>query len=230
MLPAQPDPSSAAHSDRTRLRALTLIEVIVASSVLGMVIVGSLAGLIQSRKLTEGSIYQNAALTVVQGYLEQIKEADFANVPYYQGSTLIPGNSNDPIAGLPSSKRNKAIKTLLNNTDVDTLASPDGETLSDYLLISSGSPVDPSSVVPSATLPTGVEDNLKQIDVNQTTSTNDDLQLRLWVWVQDASNNGVDATQVRSITIVYQWAMNANPRTRWFVGSLRCLRSSVPTL
>ncbi len=209
---------------------LTLVEVMAAAAVLGLVIVGVLAGLIQSRRLTEGSIYQNAALTVVQGYLEQIKESDFANVPYYQGSTLVAGNSNDPIAGVTSANRSKAIKTLLNNTDVDTIANADGETISDYLLISSGTPPTLSSITPGGTAPSGVEDNVKLIDVNQTTSKSDDLRLRLWVWVTDASASSYDATQVRSVVIIYQWAMNDGAKTRWFLGSVRSLRSAVPTV
>ncbi len=213
-----------------RTRALTLIEVMAAAAVLGLVIVGVLAALVQSRRLTEGSIYQNAALTVVQGYLEQIKESDFANVPYYQGTTLVAGNSNDPIAGVTSANRSKAIKTLLNNTDVDTIANSDGETISDYLLISSGSPPAISSITPGGTAPSGVEDNVKLVDVNQTTSKADDLRLRLWVWVTDASATGYDATQVRSIVIIYQWAMSDGAKTRWFVGSVRSLRSAVPTV
>lgn len=201
-----------------------------AAGVLGLVIVGILGALLQSRRLTEGSIYQNAALTVVQGYLEQIKEADFANVPYYMGSTLVAGNSNDPIAGVSAANRAKAIKTLLNNTDVDTVANADGETISDYLLISSGNPPALSSIVPGGTAPAGVEDNLKLIDVNQTVSKSDDLRLRLWVWVRDVSAPSFDATQVRSITIIYQWAMKDGGKTRWFVGSVRSLRSAVPTV
>jgi hypothetical protein len=207
-----------------------LVEVMAASAVLGMVIVGVLAALVQSRRLTEGSIYQNAAITVVQGYLEQIKESDFANVPYYVGTTLVAGNSNDPIAGVTAANRSKAIKTLLNNTDVDTIANANGETISDFLLISAGDPPALSSFVPGGAAPTGVEDNVKVIDVNQTTSKSDDLRLRLWVWVKDASASSYDATQVRAITIIYQWAITDGARTRWFVGTMRSLRSAVPTV
>ncbi len=211
-------------------RALTLIEVMVASLVLGLVVVGSLQVLLQSRKITEGSIYQNAAITVVQGYMEQIKETEFSKLPYYQGSTLVPGSSTDPIAGLATENRGKAITTWLNNTDVDTLGNENGETITDYLLISSGTPIAPTAVTPGGTAPNGVEDNLKLIDVNQTVSKADDLRLRLWVWVQDISAPTVDATQVRSVKVVYQWKMNANPNSRWFVGSSSTMRSSVPTL
>jgi hypothetical protein len=206
------------------------MEVMVASSVLGLVIVGSLGAFIQSRTITEGSIYQNAATTVVQGYLEQIKEADFANLPYFSGTTLIPSANNDSIVGLSTANRAKAIKTLLNNTDQDTIQSSTGETITDYLLISSGNPPNPKTLVPGAAAPTGVEDNVKLIDVNKTISKDDDLRLRLWVWVQDASNSGIDATQVRSITIIYQWGKRERGSLRWYIGSTRSIRSAVPTM
>lgn len=223
-------PVDAKRIRTARSRALTLVEVMVASCVLALVMGGSFAALIQSRRLTEGSINQNAALTVAQGYLEQIKEAEFATVPYYSGTTLITGGTNDTIAGLDAADRGKAIKTLLNNTDVDTIANAGGESISDYLLISSGDPVNPSSITPGATAPTGVIDNYKMIDLKKTSTTSDGLRLRLWVWVKDASNSGIDATQVRSITIIYQWADRDGGRTRWFIGSLRSLRSAVPTV
>jgi len=222
--------SHAAHC-RLRIAAgFTLVEIIISMTILTIVIVGTLGALLQSRRLTEGSIYQNAALTVVHGYLEQIKEADFANIPYYKGTTFVPSGNTDPIQGLDTSLRPYAIKTLLNNTDVDTHDETNGETISDYLLISSGNPPDLASVVAGGATPAHVRNNLKLIDVNQTTSKNDDLNLRLWVWVQDASDPTFDATQVRSITIIYHWAMNGLPQTKWFKGSVRSLRSAVPTL
>jgi Tfp pilus assembly protein PilV len=213
-------------------RALTLVEVMVATGVLGMVIVGCLGALVQSRRITETSIYQNAAITVVQGYLEQIKEAEIASIPYYSGSTLIPSNSTDPIVGVSTANRPKAIKTLLNNTDVDTIGTASGETITDFLLISSGTPPSIASIVPGAALPIGsnIEDNTKLIDVNQSLVKTEDLRLRLWVWVQDLSAAGTDATQVRGITIIYQWARADGNRVRWFVDSVRSIRSSVPTM
>ncbi len=216
-----------AESVSKRLSGLTLIEVMVASAILGVVVAGSLAALLQSRRLTEGSIYQSAATTVVQGYLEQIKETAIDQIPYYSGTTLIPGSENDPIVGVSSTKRRLAIKTLLNNTDVDSIGATNGETITDFLLISSGNPINPKTMVPNGPVPAGVEENLKVIDLNKTASKGDDLRIRLWVWVQDASNTGIDATSVRSITIVYQWAHNDGRKTRWFVSSTRSLRSAV---
>jgi Tfp pilus assembly protein PilV len=211
-------------------RALTLIEVMIASLVLTLVMVSSLNVLIQNRKVTETSIFQNAAMTVIQGYMEQIKEAKFSTVPYYKDGVLVPANTDDPIQGLASENRTKAIKTYLNNTDVDTMGNEEGETIIDYLLISSGTPIAATAVVPGGATPNGVIDNHKVIDVNQTGDEADDLQLRIWVWVDDISAPTVDATQVRSIKLIYQWKMTSNPTARWYVGSARTMRSSVPTL
>lgn len=211
-------------------RAVTLVEVMISSLVLSLVMFGSMSALVQNRKLTETSIFQNAAMTVIQGYMEQIKEAKFSTVPYYRDGVLVPANTDDPIEGLATENRAKAIKTYLNNTDVDTVGNENGETITDYLLISSGTPIAATAVVPGGPAPTGVIDNLKIIDVNQTESKKDDLRLRIWVWVDDISSPSIDATQVRSIKLIYQWKMTDNPTARWFVGSARTMRSSVPTL
>jgi hypothetical protein len=213
-------------------RALTLIEVMIASLVLSLVVVSSMNVLIQNRKVTETSIFQNAAMTVVQGYMEQIKEASFDNMPCYRDGVLVPSSTNNPIAGLTSENRGKAIETKFNNSDIDTntLGEDNGETVTDYLLISSGTPIAPTNVTPGGATPTGVIDNYKVIDVNQTLATEDDLQMRIWVWVDDISAPTVDATQVRSIKMIYQWKMTANPTARWYVGAARAMRSSVPTL
>lgn len=57
--------------------AFTLVEVMVAAVILTIVGLGTLTGLLQARKLTEGSIYVATATTVAQGYIEQIKNMDF---------------------------------------------------------------------------------------------------------------------------------------------------------
>lgn len=190
-------------------RGLTLIEVLVSMTVLIMLTVGIFGGLIQSRRITEGSIYQNSALTIVQGYLEQIKNMEFSSLPYrLSDGTLMAG------AGSISDE----IPTLSDQNTADPLR------------ISSGAPLTPASIVPGSAAPSGVIDNVKSIDINQTSgNTADNLQLRLWVWIQDVSDATIDATQVRAITLIYQFRIGDGGRGRWVVGSVRNIRSSVPT-
>lgn len=188
---------------------MTLLEVLVSMTVLLMLTVGIFGGLIQSRRITEGSVYQNSALTIVQGYLEQIKNMEFSSLPYrLSNGTLVAGGGS-------------------TTDEIPTLSD---QSTTDPLRISSGSPLTPSSIVPGAAAPDGVVDNVKSIDINQTSSnTADNLQLRLWVWIQDVSNTSIDATQVRAITLIYQFRIGDGSRGRWVVGSVRNIRSSVPT-
>ena len=190
-------------------RGLTLIEVLVSVTVLTVLTVGILGGLLQSRRLTEGSIYQNSALTIVQGYLEQIKNMEFSSLPYrLSNDTLIAGGG----------------------ATADEIPTLSDQNTPDPLRISSGAPPLVTALVPGTTAPTGVIDNVKSIDINQTANiATDNLQLRIWVWIQDVSNTAIDATQVRAITLIYQYRVGDGGRGRWVVGSVRNIRSSVPT-
>lgn len=188
-----------------------------------MLLAGVLATLLQSRRLTEGSIYQNSAVTVVQGYVEQIKAIEFADLPYLnKAGVLVPG----AVPGKPAE-----VATRLDQSAPDPLT------------ISTALPIPAVSTILSPDTPENIVDNLKVIDINRTdgspefegsseTTPNiatDDLRLRIWLWIQDISDDTVDATQVRSITILYSWQVNDGNQTRTFAGTVRTIRSSVPT-
>lgn len=59
------------------IRALTLIEVMLALSVLSILSLTILSSILLSRRLAESNVYENTALTVTQGYLEQIKSMEY---------------------------------------------------------------------------------------------------------------------------------------------------------
>ena len=59
-------------------RALTLIEVMLALGVLTMVSLTILSSVLLSRRLAESNVYENTALTVTQGYMEQIKSMEYS--------------------------------------------------------------------------------------------------------------------------------------------------------
>ncbi|HEY0968465.1 MAG TPA: hypothetical protein VGD88_13825 [Opitutaceae bacterium] len=187
---------------------MTLVEVSVALTILSLVIVGAYGALLVSRRLTEGSIYQNSATTIVQGYIEQMKNMEFTDLPYYtSGGTLVAG----------SGSASNEVPTKLD------------EVTPDVLNISSGNPPALSTITPGGTAPTGVVNNAKVIDINQSGLASNSLQLKLWVWIQDVSDASFDATQVRAITIIYHWRTNDGAKTRWFLGTVRTIRSTVPT-
>jgi prepilin-type N-terminal cleavage/methylation domain-containing protein len=220
-------PSRLSLRSRTALRArlddrraFTLVEVLVASLVLAALVGGVLATLLQSRNLTEGSIYQNSANTILQGYIEQIKNMEFADLPYTAGGTLMPGS----VAG--------AASTLLTR-GVRRVSAADGamENIADPLLISTSASIPLPAEILNNALPAGVVDNIKLFDINNTPDNPaDDLRLRIWIWIRDLSDPSSDATNVRGITILYSWrANNGSSNARSFVGTVRTIRSAVPT-
>ena len=64
---------------RTACSALTLVEIITAMGVMSIMMAGVLAALLQTRRLAAASVAQNCAVTIVQGYVEQMK-----NIPLQQ--------------------------------------------------------------------------------------------------------------------------------------------------
>ncbi len=65
-------------TNRSSKSGMTLVEIMVAMSIMTIIGFGTISGLLQARRMTEGSIYQNTAATVAQGYIEQLKNMDFA--------------------------------------------------------------------------------------------------------------------------------------------------------
>jgi Tfp pilus assembly protein PilV len=221
---------------------MTLAEVLIALGILAISIGGILATLLQSRRLTERSVAEASALTIVQGYVEQMKNMELVQLT---GKTDTKGN---PVVN-PASY---AIPTLLDDTTPDNL------------MTSTGSPPALSSITAGVT-PEGVVDNLRSFDMakdaaatsssskdsESTTKTQMvswssvwpkarafptttvglvDLKLNLWVWVSDLSNTStVQAQRVFGVTIIYTWQYRNGKNTKYAVGTVRTIRSAVPT-
>lgn len=56
------------------------MENMIAMTLFGLLAAGITSSLIFARRMAESGIYQNTAMTVAQGYLEQIKSMDFAQL------------------------------------------------------------------------------------------------------------------------------------------------------
>ncbi|HZL46358.1 MAG TPA: prepilin-type N-terminal cleavage/methylation domain-containing protein [Opitutaceae bacterium] len=233
----KPDKDPGLPSGRRSSRGLTLVEVAIALSVLALCLGGILAALLQSRRLTDGSIVQTSAVMVVQGYIEQMKTMGLPDLINATGPTPTP------------------IPTKFDDTHDDPLAPSTGTPPTN---LSSFIPGDASSV------PAGAVDNLKDFPdrsgtqgqgspstwaitwpgANRTydpplglypTSTPypGDLHLNLWVWVQNLtglSGGSTNAADVYGITIIYTWQLKDGAKIRYFMGSVRTIRSKVPTM
>jgi hypothetical protein len=230
---------------------MTLVEVTLAMAILALMLGGVLATLIQTRRLTEGSVSQNSALTIVQGYVEQMKNMDLKDVV---------NSPTDPASGgVPDLDSPYYIPTRLKDPPVT--GADDGL---DALLTSTGTPPSLSLLTPGVTPaanPSGsgvIKDNLKNFsDTSEATGIattwaaiwpgrqNDpvaaevtgttytprigNLHLNMWVWVQDLSGSTAFASKVYGITVIYTWQFQDGSKTRYVMGTVRSIRSAVPT-
>lgn len=70
---ARPDPFSRSRSSR----GFTLVETAVSLGVFTVVCVGIFAVVLQIRRVAENNVYENTALTMAQGYIEQLRSLPY---------------------------------------------------------------------------------------------------------------------------------------------------------
>lgn len=211
---------------RYKVRGMTILEVSVAITVLVLLLVGILGSILQADRISRENVDQSAALASAHGAVEQLlRGISFTELPYTDSSgNLYRGSGGSPI---PSS--DTATYAMVSQLPICF----NGQLTATALRLSTGTIPLPSAIEPGG-LPavgSGINDNTVAIDINNTPNiASDDLQMRLWVWIQDATNLSVDATQVRAVTLIYQWRFldGRNTSGRWHVGSLRNMRSAAP--
>ncbi len=226
---------------------MTLVEVMFATGVLTIALGGILATFLQSRRLTEGSVYQNAALTIIQGYIEQMKNMDLGQM---LGSTTTDSNGNPIPATGSYSIPVYFDKNTLDSIKTSTCALPSITSIN------------------NGVTPAGVQDNLKgfdmakDLDATDLSNTDDlsystttqatwasvwpgatdyttanpptgtgknHLHLNVWLWVRDVSVPSQRSNRIYSITLIYTWAYSDGGRTRFVTDTVQCMRSAVMT-
>ena len=214
---------------------MTLVEVIVAVGVLAMMLGGILSSLVQMRRQAAASVAQNCALTIVQGYIEQIK-----NIPLQQFVNSDPfDQQNNPRLtvsfALPTLKE-QAVSSIQLRTTPSTVA------LSTL-----------TGARPGVT-PTGVVDNLQSFDMDSrllpgtaswatvwpganasltayptTVPGKTDLRMNFWVQISDLSPTSPAQTKVYGVVIVYTWQHLDGGVIKYRMDSVRTMRSVVQT-
>ncbi len=234
---------SSLRASGNRIKGMTLLEVAIALSILALSLGGILAALVQSRRLTEGSVSQNTALTIVQGYVEQMKNMELKDIV---NAATDPASGGTPNLGT-------SFSILTRYKEPPSSGADDGL---DPLQTSTGTPPALSTLTPGVT-PSGVVDNLKDFPDNSglqgaatawsttwsgaqnyptpsslvqtSTAYPGDLHLNMWVWVQDLSGTTSNAAEVYGITVIYTWQYKDGAKIRYLMGAVRSVRSAVPS-
>ena len=214
---------------------MTLVEVTVAVGVLAILLGAILTSLMQMRRQAAASVAQVTALTIVQGYIEQIK-----NIPLQQFVNSDPADKqNNPRLtvsfALPTLKDQSSTVISLNTTP---------STVSLYTLTGAKPGVTPADVV----------DNLQSFDTDSrgTTGTatwasiwpgansaltpypttvpgKTDLRMNFWVQISDLTPSSAVQSKVYSVVIVYTWQYVNGGITKYRMDSVRTMRSVVQT-
>ncbi len=176
---------------------MTLVEVMVALFLMATVMVGFLGANIQSRRVTESSVLHAAATSMIYGIIEQIKQLDYA--------TLLPNYETDPFA--PTAKTPPYIRVRLNQSTVvwlqvvHTLASTEAAPTT---------PQGPTTTpAPSATAASvgGVANFLGAIPLSTVTgTTSQQINLDIWIWIDEIPDTDSDVSEVKKVTIVYTYS------------------------
>jgi len=212
---------------------MTLVEVVTAMGVMTIMMAGVLAAFMQTRRLAAASVAQNCALTIVQGYIEQLK-----NMPLQQFVHATDTQNN------PNLTVSFSLPTMKDQTDttVELLTTPSGVSAS---TLTGGT---------AGTTPTGVYDNLETFDMDSrstagtttwaaiwpganttlvpyptTTPGKSDLRMNIWVQISDLTPTSSPKAKAYGMLIVYTWQYMDGSRVKYVKDSVRAIRSAVQT-
>jgi len=203
---------------RQRNRAMSLVEVMFASGILSMVLLGVLQGMLQSRRQTEGSIRQGTCASLVQGYMEQIKSMKYATT----NNDLPSSPSATPGAGTLAAWQAYTASGEDSNPTIDIMDSSQG--LVTFCLAPGTAP---TSLPDVSTLPTNAALHTESVDIDNIASASDNCTLNMWVWVNNLT--GANVANCKQIVIVYQYTVKDGGRVRSFTEMSRQIRSIIPT-
>ena len=172
---------------------MTLVEVMVALFLMATVMVGFLGANIQSRRITESSVLHAAATSMIYGIIEQIKQLDYV--------TLLPNYETDPFA--PTAKTPPYIRVRLNQSQVvwlqvvHTLPSTE-----DAPTTPQGPTTTPTPTATAASVG-AISNYLGAIPLSTVTgTTSQQINLDIWVWIDEIPDAGHDVSEVKKVTVV----------------------------
>lgn len=216
---------------RRRTSAFSLFEIMISMGIMAIIMSSVLAAFVQTRRLAAASVAQSCAVTIVQGYIEQLK-----NIPL---QNLINADATDP----------QFNPRLTSSFELPTMKDQSATPITLYTTPSS---VTITTLTGSAAgvSPTGAVDNLESfdMDVRNATGTSTwsaawpsannypstipgraDLRMNFWVLITDLTPSSTPKCKAYGVTIVYTWQYTNGNRVSYFKDSVRTVRSAVQT-
>ncbi len=209
---------------------MTLVETMVSLTILLLIMGGLLATMIQSRRLTEGSIRRNMATNIATSFVEQIKGMDISSLVL----NPIPTKDNDLSTGTDALNVSSGTPPSLSSltpgiTPANTATTTYADNLKDFPLYTNDTLS--SGVASTWTTPASSAIWPGATTAGPATPYVNDLHLNIWVWVSDMNasntNTAVAANTAFSVTVIYTWRVADGGRIRYFMDEVHCIISNV---
>ena len=176
-----------------------------ALTLMATVMLGFIGSFVQSRRITESSVLHAAATSMIYGMIEQIKQLDY--------STSLPNNEVDPFA--PVGQSPPYVRIRINQSKVIWLTVV--HTLASTVALPTTPQGPTTTPAPSATAASlGAVDNfIGSIPLSTVTGTTaQQINLNLWMWIDDIPDAANDVSEVKKITLVYTYSYVDGQTTR----------------
>lgn len=199
-------PSPPPKRPRRANRGLTLVEVMVAMTIMATVMLGFLGTFLQSRRISESSVLHAAASSMVYGLIEQIKGLEYTK--------SLPSTDNDYTNDDPPVLLGEApfVRVRLNQDRTVWLRVVHTK-VTDSPNTPKGPTTTPLASATAASL-NAIDNFLGAVPLSTVTgTTSQQLSLNLWIWIDELAPTG-DVTEVKKITVVYTYSYMDGSRER----------------
>jgi type II secretory pathway pseudopilin PulG len=180
---------------RERQRALTLVETMVALTLMATVMLAFVSAVVQSRRVTESSILHAAATSMIYGMIEQVKQLEY--------TTLLPSHTVDPYAPSPLSPvffTPPYVRVRINQSTVVWL-----RTVHTVAPNAAQGPTTTPAATATAASVGAIDNFIGAIPLSTVTGTmSQQINLNIWVWIDEIPSG--DASEVKKITVVYTYS------------------------
>ncbi len=179
-----------ADSGRSRRSGLTLVETMVALTLLASLMAGFIGSALHSRRVTESSILHAAATSMIYGLIEQMKQLEY--------STQLPSHATDPFA--PNTLTPPYLRIRINQSTVVWL-----RTVHTLAPTAAAAPTTTPAATAAASSVGAIDNFIGAIPLSTVTgSMSQQINLNLWVWVDEIPQG--DASEVKKVTVVYTYS------------------------
>ena len=175
-----------------RRGGLTLVEVMVSITLMATVMVGFIGAFIQSSRVTESSVLHAAGTNLIYGIIEQIKQLDYATLlPNYEVAPFAPVATTPPYLRVRLNQSTAAWIKVVHTAAPGAARAPTSTPAASATAASVGAVQNYPGSIPLSTV---------------TGSTSQEINMDVWVWIDEIPNVADDVSEVKKVTVVYTYS------------------------